>query len=234
MGLLILALLAFVSCSRDFDNPNLGGPDVVSPVDGAGNPVKPSVLSAVDMRLTVGETKAPQIAFQPPDAVSKEYQLNTSDPKVAAIRSEGIKGAGAGSAIITVTTPDHTLRTEFKVTVIRPAARVESIEAEDMAFALLNLLQPSRRKPALIWKPSDASDKAYTLTSSDARVAKPDGEWIQAVGTGEARVTAVTHDGARRTTFDVRVSLLDSCAPDGCEEEKVAGAAKDKGKGRDG
>jgi hypothetical protein len=59
-------------------------------------------LSASDLRMNVGETKPAAVTVLPKNATSPHYEMTSSKPDVAAVTANGIRGAGAGSATITV------------------------------------------------------------------------------------------------------------------------------------
>jgi hypothetical protein len=59
-------------------------------------------LSATDLRMDVGQTKPAPVAVRPSSATSPLYEMTSSNPGVAQVTPYGIRGAGAGSATITV------------------------------------------------------------------------------------------------------------------------------------
>lgn len=111
---------------------------------------------------------------------------------------------GGNSAIAVVTADQRHIepkgpgKTSFKVLVrnktsvwsafsvtVKSRVQVQSIQADDMDFSILNPLEPRTKTPEIDWSPSDATDKGYVLASCD------------------------TLDGGHRTTFNVVVSSLD-------------------------
>ncbi len=80
------------------------GPQVTAK-DSARDPVEPiliETLSATDLRMELGETKPAPVTVLPARATSPLYELTSSNPAVAKVTPDGIRGAGAGSATITV------------------------------------------------------------------------------------------------------------------------------------
>jgi hypothetical protein len=184
--------------------------DTSTPDTGGGKPILVESISAPDLRLTVGEMRPAQVELLPVEATSRTYELSSRNGDVAVVKPGGIYAAGVGTASITVHALDGSGKTgEFRVIVNAPPGRVESLKAEDMAFSLLNLLEPKRKAPSLAWKPEDAADKRYTLASDDPEVARIVGDSVEAVGTGKAKVTVLSLDGGKKAVFTVEVELLD-------------------------
>lgn len=131
LGPAVLAgLTVLVGCERDFSSPwspaspsDSGSvvaskPETPTKKDTLTVPVitKPisiliESLSASDLRLKVGETKPALVTVSPSNASSPLYEMTSNKPNVAAVTANGIHGAGAGSAIITVHTLDGSNKT---------------------------------------------------------------------------------------------------------------------------
>jgi hypothetical protein len=126
----LFLLAGMWSCGRDYGTPwipvaprdssiisvkpqDTSHPDIKPP-----GPVLIASVTAADMRLNAGDTKAPAIKLSPDNATSPVYELTSSKPLVADVRAEGIHANLPGTATITVHTLDGSEKTaHFKVTV---------------------------------------------------------------------------------------------------------------------
>ena len=179
-------------------------------------------VTARDLDLVAGGPPvAPGLAWHPPSAAAP-YTLASDNPAAAAAADSLVRPVAPGKAVFTVTVradtgPPHTAR--FRVTVRPAAVRVRGVKVRDMVISLLAAGDARRRVPAITWVPADATDKGYTLASGDPDVARVVGESIEAVRSGETRVTLTTRDGGRKDTFKVRVVWLTVCldASSSCE-----------------
>ena len=131
LGFLGFAVLAILTgCERDFSSPWLPTPASDSGSVAASKPETPAKkdtlavpvntkpisiliesLSASDLRMNVGDTKPAPVTVLPANATSPYYELTSSKPDVAAVTANGIHGAGAGSATITVHALDGSNKT---------------------------------------------------------------------------------------------------------------------------
>lgn len=68
--------------------------------------------------LTVGQSVAPVVKFQPEDATDQVYVLTSSDESVVAVSGTEIKAVAFGDAVVTASVADGTFKAECAVTVI--------------------------------------------------------------------------------------------------------------------
>lgn len=127
-----LAVLTLFGCGRDYSTPWIATspadstatvvsqkPDSSKTKPDTGKPpvvVKPGPiliesLSAPDLRMNAGQTVAAQVTFLPPNATSPLYEMTSSKPEVAEVTADGIRGAGKGTATITVHALDGSNKT---------------------------------------------------------------------------------------------------------------------------
>jgi hypothetical protein len=126
-----LALLALFGCGRDFSTPWIATspadststvvgqkpdssqtkPDTSKPVVVKPGPILIESLSAPDLRMDEGETKPARVTVLPADATSPLYEMTSSKPEVAEVTADGIRGAGKGTATITVHALDGSNKT---------------------------------------------------------------------------------------------------------------------------
>lgn len=180
----------------------------------APGPIRVGSITVSDMTLLEGETRPVQVVVLPADATRPEYEMGSQNGEVAMVTSGGIYAAGKGTTIVTVHALDGSdVRAQFLVTVNAQPERVfpvDGVAAQDMVFSLLTLGEPLRKKPVITWKPSNATDKDYTLTSENPRLARIVGDSVEATGAlGKTIVTLRTHDGGLETSFQVEVTLLE-------------------------
>ncbi len=153
-------------------------------------------ISAQNLTLEVGQDLAPALTWTPIDATSKEYTLLSDKPAVARIVGQRILGVAPGTAMVTLETSDGNHRTTLVVTVFKLDIPVQSVTAASvisMTLGQANLI------PILSFKPANATDTNFTLTSKDVSVATIiSGNTMVAMGIGRTEITV--HVGATVTT----------------------------------
>ena len=181
-------------------------------------------ISAADMQLAPGESKTPEVDILPADATDTRYELLTHDPGVAVVSQGMLTGVAPGQTLVTARSLDGDRQALFRVTVEAVKVAVRSVRVADMSFTVLTA---RIREPTVTWVPANATDRAYTLESQDPGIAKVVDGSIEAMRSGETKVTLTTRDGARQDSFKVKVSALVGCGGvlDPCDD--------DKGKGKD-
>lgn len=125
-----------------------------------------------------------------PSNANATITYTTSDEKIAKIEGEKIVAVAVGEATITVKAGGKS--TTFKVTVAKDVIPVESvILADDIKNGVeLNTGETLTIADKVTVKPGDATNKAVTYSSSDAKIATIDKDGkITAVAAGEATIT---------------------------------------------
>jgi uncharacterized protein YjdB len=168
-------------------------------------------VTAEDIRLAPGETRPPVIRILPTDATDPRYEVTTHDPLVMTVRDGMLTGQSAGQTLATVRTLDGSRQATFGVSVEAVRIPVRRVRVEDMSFTLLSATEGRIRTPKITWTPADATDKGYSLEVEDTRIARVVGGAIEALRSGETKVTLTPDDGGRKQTFEVKVSLLFGC-----------------------
>lgn len=165
--------------------------------------VVPAVsLSAADLTVSAGAEADPALTWDPPDAGDKGYAMVSENAAVASIDGARVRGVAPGTARIRVTSTDGSLTAAFTVTVPDTAVRVQGLAAADLSIKVGN----PDATPTLTWNPPDATDKGYTLVSSQPGVAAVVGDRIHAVAAGTASLQVTAHDGGFAANFTVTVS----------------------------
>lgn len=153
-------------------------------------------ISAQNLTLEVGQDLAPALTWTPIDATSKEYTLLSDKPEVARIVGQRILGVAPGTAMVTLETSDGNHRTTLVVTVFKLDIPVQSVTA---ASVISMTLGQANLVPTLSFKPANATDTIFTLTSKDVSVATIiSGNTMVAMGIGRTEITV--HVGATVTT----------------------------------
>ena len=125
-----LGVACIPGCERDFSTPWIPTqPDSVAvvaqrpdTVDAKPHPVQDSLpvkprailiesLSASDLRLQVGEIHPAPVLVLPANATAPLYEMTSSRPGVAEVTPDGIRGAGKGTATLTVHALDGSEKT---------------------------------------------------------------------------------------------------------------------------
>ncbi len=157
-------------------------------------------VSAASINLNLGQVALPSISFTPTNATDKSYNLTSSDSSIVSIKGDSLIGVKQGTATITLTTNDRGWVTTFSAHVITVTVPVASLSALDMV-----LIKGQDTLPAIGVLPVTASDKTYSLISSNLSVVAIAGDTLKAINLGNAQITISSHDGSAQSTFQVTV-----------------------------
>lgn len=173
-------------------------------------PVRARALSAGPMYLVLdGAAQAPALAWDPADAADQRYRLMPADSgTVVSISadSQRVSARSVGTAHLLALSADGKLSAEFTATVSAEAVPTTGLRAEDVILALGG----GRQKPRLAWLPENATDRRYTLSTSDSSIAVPSEGLIEPLGMGAADFLATSVDGGFAARFRVTVGLPDT------------------------
>jgi uncharacterized protein YjdB len=173
-------------------------------------PVRARSLSAEPMFLVLGEVaQKPTLTWDPAGAADQRYRLVTADSGKAVLvspDSQKVTPWTVGTANVVALSSDGKLSAEFKVTVSATAVPVTGLLAEDVILALGG----EKQKPRLAWLPETATDRRYTLSTSDSAIAFPAAGLIEPHGMGVADFLATSVDGGYTAKFKVTVGLPDT------------------------
>jgi uncharacterized protein YjdB len=165
---------------------------VIRPVSG---------LSAEPVTMKVGDADKPAaVTIAPPDASDKGYTLSGGNTAVATVVANKIHAVSGGTAAFTATsTYDATKSVTFQVTVSVP---VISLSAPDISMKVGDPL----RDPVITWNPAGATNKGYSMVSTNTSAVLISSNKLQAVGPGNANVILASSDGGKLDTFAVSVT----------------------------
>lgn len=160
-------------------------------------------LSAATMTIKRPDgDRDPVITWTPANASNRTYVLNGGNPGIATVSANRIHPVAAGIVGFSVTSVDGGKVSTFQVTVTVP---LEAISAADITMSRFD----DDIYPAVIYSPSDAENKGYTLHSSDTGVASIVNGKIHAVSRGNADITITsTEDPSISDTFKVTVTII--------------------------
>ncbi len=151
--------------------------------------------------VKIGTPKTLKVTVTPSDASNKNVVWTSADTKIATVDEKGVvKGLKKGKVKITARTADGLHSTEITVTVKKP---VKSVSVNKTSLTI-NVGKTSVLKATV--KPSSASDKSVTWSSSNNDVAKVSSEGkITAKAPGYAVITCTTKDGKKKAECSVLV-----------------------------
>ena len=128
----------------------------------------------------------------PKNATNKKVTFSLDNQEIASITDEGkITAKKVGNAVITITAADGISKT-VNLTVTAATIHVTSIEFEEEPANPVELIIGESYELKLKVMPDDAANKELRITSSDGRIAWPNGDgnrWIKAKKEGEAIIT---------------------------------------------
>ncbi len=167
-------------------------------------PVTGIKITTTDVKLAVGKSKALVWNVFPSDATNQKISWTSSDASVAAVDQNGVVTAKkSGLTVITATTADGGFTSTCNFTVYVPVTGVE------VNATSIKVPKGDTRLLSAIIKPSNATNKAVSWTSSNTAIVKVnEAGQITGVSKGSATVTCKTADGAFKASCTVLVVQL--------------------------
>ena len=152
------------------------------------------------VELKPGETQVLKVSVLPENATDKTYTWSSSDESVATVADDVVTAVANGSAVITAVATDGTHKASVTVKVTTSVTGIEVTPA----FVELKPGDTKALKVSVL--PENATDKTYTLSSSDESVATVADDVVTAVANGSAVITAVAADGIHKASVTVKVT----------------------------
>lgn len=142
--------------------------------------------------IDVGKQAFCSVTFQPANVTNKALLWSSSDPSVATVDANGmVTGIKAGKAKITATTKKSGHTADWDVTVVKPVTSVSIRYDAPEGYYVGEVYEP-----VIQIGPTDATDKSLVWKSSDAGVARVDGNGkVTVVSEGSAVITATAKSG---------------------------------------
>lgn len=193
-------------------NPSSTTPTVTSSTPSPSTPVAGSGVAASGVALdkkvatvNVGKKVTVKATVTPANADNKTLVWTSSNTKIATVSNGVVKGVKAGRVIITAKTTDGSnISATCTVTVKQPVTSI-SLSKKATMYTGKKLTLKAKVNPA------NASNKALTWKSSNAKVAKVSSKGIvTGVKAGTVKITATAKDGSRKSatcTVTVRQSV---------------------------
>ncbi len=186
---------------------------VVEPVSSID--VESVSLNKQSLSLKVGDSETLHYTLSPNNANIQKVTWSTSNKTVATVSKYGeIKAVGVGNAIIKVVT-DNGKEAICNVTVTKKSSseppKEENIEVTSISFESNNIKlkigSNYNLRSRMTIKPSNATNKKITWTSSDSSIATVSNGVVTAIKAGTVTVTAKSSNGKTATcTFVITKS----------------------------
>jgi prepilin-type N-terminal cleavage/methylation domain-containing protein len=164
-------------------------------------PVTGVLLNKTTTTINKGSTETLVATVSPANATNQAVTWSSSSTAVATVNTSGkVTAIKGGTAIIAVTTNDGGKTDTCTVTVNVPLTAVSIPSSITIMNGRTSIL-------AVIFTPTDATDKAVIWTSSNPVVATVDTSGkVTAISKGTATITVTTHDGGKTDTCTVTVN----------------------------
>lgn len=148
-------------------------------------------LETAEISIAVGETYKLAPTINPSDATNQNLNYKSMAPKIADVSKTGVvTGKQAGTAYITVSTPDGRITANCTVKVTQKAAGMK------LSAAALILDVGSSHTLEVTFNPKTTTDTKVIWSVSDKSIAKIDAKGkVTAVAAGETLITAKSSNG---------------------------------------
>ena len=178
-------------------------------------PVESISLDQTSLSLISGESERLTATVKPDNATDKTVTWSSSNTSVVDVDQRGeVRAYEAGTAVITAKAGDKSATCTVTVTV--PVDRIT------LDRAAVSLKVGESVKLTATIKPSDATDKTITWSSSNPAVAKVENGTVTAISEGSAVITAKA--GEKSATCSVTVKNPDE--PDEPDEPSATGVVE--------
>ncbi len=152
--------------------------------------------------MSVGDTLKLNATIKPTNAEIKDVTWKTSDKNIATVDANGnVTAKGDGVVTITVTTKDQNKTAICTINVV--SSKVTSITIPKSTY-YLRVGETLNITPTIT--PADASNKEYTVESTDLTVVTVNGKELNAVGEGTVTVIFTTKDGKHTAKATINVT----------------------------
>ncbi|MBO7479523.1 MAG: Ig domain-containing protein [Bacteroidales bacterium] len=180
-----------------------GGAKVTCPVTVAAKiiPVSSITLSQKEVSLDVGETVTLKATVKP-ENTTEAVVWTSNNPSVATVKDGVVTAVKTGAASITATAGDK--NASCTITVKDTFIEVTSISLNETSFFLME--GDSYLLTATV-KPSNATDKSVTWSSSDESLATVYGGKVTAIKAGQVTITAKAGDKTATCVFDISARI---------------------------
>lgn len=175
------------------------------------NVVETIEVSSITLALSknevkVGETVTATVTINPTDASDKTYTLSASKEGVVTISGNTLTAVGAGEVVITATSTSgaKTATATLKVT-----ENVVNVTDITLTLDKTTVLVGETINASVEVLPDNATNKNYTITSSDTAKLSVNGNVLTALKDGKVNVTVTSEDGNLTDTVEVTINPVD-------------------------
>lgn len=175
------------------------------------NVVETIEVSSITLTLSknevkVGETVTATVTINPTDASDKTYTLSASKEGVVTISGNTLTAIGAGEVVITATSTSgaKTATATLKVT-----ENVVNVTDITLTLDKTTVLVGETINASVKVLPDNATNKNYTITSSDTAKLSVNGNVLTALKDGKVNVTVTSEDGNLTDTVEVTINPVD-------------------------
>lgn len=175
--------------------------DVVETIE-----VSSITLTLSKNEVKVGETVTATVTINPTDASDKTYTLSASKEGVVTISGNTLTAIGAGEVVITATSTSgaKTATATLKVT-----ENVVNVTDITLTLDKTTVLVRETINASVKVLPDNATNKNYTITSSDTAKLSVNGNVLTALKDGKVNVTVTSEDGNLTDTVEVTINPVD-------------------------
>lgn len=176
-----------------FDNFNSFGETIKAYCKIIVEPVKAEGIKLNKNKTTIkaGKDEILTYTITPETTTNKDVVWSSSDPKIVTVSNGIIKTVGAGTATISVTVKNTSIKDVCEVTV--DPAKVEGLKLKESAKTIM---QGESFKLTPVFTPEYATNKSIKWSSSNEKLAIVDNEGsIKTVGYGDCVIKGVSEDG---------------------------------------
>ncbi len=173
--------------------------------------VETTEVSSITLTLSknevkVGETVTATVTINPTDASDKTYTLSASKEGVVTISGNTLTAIGAGEVVITATSTSgaKTATATLKVT-----ENVVNVTDITLTLDKTTVLVGETINASVKVLPDNATNKNYTITSSDTAKLSVNGNVLTALKDGKVNVTVTSEDGNLTDTVEVTINPVD-------------------------
>ena len=172
--------------------------DVVETIE-----VSSITLALSKNEVKVGETVTATVTINPTDASDKTYTLSASKEGVVTISGNTLTAVGAGEVVITATSTSgaKTATATLKIT-----ENVVNVTDITLTLDKTTVLVGETINASVEVLPDNATNKNYTITSSDTAKLSVNGNVLTALKEGTVTVTVTSEDGNLTDAVEVTIN----------------------------
>lgn len=175
------------------------------------NLVETIEVSSITLTLSknevkVGETVTATVTINPTDASDKTYTLSASKEGVVTISGNTLTAVGAGEVVITATS---TSGAKTATATLKVAENVVNVTDIALTLDKTTVLVGETINASVKVLPDNATNKNYTITSSDTAKLSVNGNVLTALKDGKVNVTVTSEDGNLTDTVEVTINPVD-------------------------